>query len=229
MKNKHFLDDNKHLILDKLFSLNDFKCRIYIHYHALISRNQCSVKLIKKQKRLLTHSHVFISVYMWWGCLHFIWGDVCFDEFNFVLGILVSACEWWKSWSEKLGKYCTSHHDFESLLNNLNFILLIWYSFLNCIIKTILYLIMFDSSINFKYESITGILYLCYVLCTDTEYFVFLASVSWTVYYSALATPNLWWSIFWGMTSLLIKTPPLAPWRASLSQVCLETTYHLFL
>lgn len=37
---------------------------------------------------------------------------------------------------------------------------------------------MFDSSINFKYESITGILYLCYVLCTDTEYFVFLASVS---------------------------------------------------
>lgn len=151
MKNKHFLDDNKHLILDKLFSLNDFKCRIYIHYHALISRNQCSVKLIKKKKRLLTHSHVFISVYMWWGCLHFIWGDVCFDEFNFVLGILVSACEWWKSWSEKLGKYCTSHFDFESLLNNLNFILLIWYSFLNCIIKTILYLIMFDSSINFCY------------------------------------------------------------------------------
>lgn len=34
MKNKHFLDDNKHLILDKLFSLNDFKWhRIYIHYH----------------------------------------------------------------------------------------------------------------------------------------------------------------------------------------------------
>lgn len=64
MKNKLFLDDNKHLILDKLFSLNDFKCRIYIHYHALISRNQCSVKLIKKKKRLLTHSHVFISVYM---------------------------------------------------------------------------------------------------------------------------------------------------------------------
>lgn len=31
-----------------------------------------------------------------------------FDEFNFISGILVSAYEWWKSWSEKLGKYCKS-------------------------------------------------------------------------------------------------------------------------
>lgn len=64
MKNKHFLDDNKHLILDKLFSLNDFKCRIYIHYHALISRNQCSVKLIKKKK--ITDSFIcfYFSVYV---------------------------------------------------------------------------------------------------------------------------------------------------------------------
>lgn len=69
----------------------------------------------------------------------------------------------------------------------------------------------------------------CRLLCTDTEYFVSSASVSWIAYYSALATPNLCWSIFWGMTSLLIKTPPLALWRASLSQVCLETTYYLYL
>lgn len=84
----------------------------FIHLYPCYQK-ECTVKL--KKKLLLTHSEVFfngfvdvLNGYVNLQAVYILFEDV-FDEFNFISGILVSAYEWWKSWSEKLGKYCKSH------------------------------------------------------------------------------------------------------------------------
>lgn len=91
----------------------------FIHLYPCYQK-ECTVKL-KKKLLFKCFCNGFVDVlngYVDVQAVYILFEDV-FDEFNFISGILVSSYEWWKSWSEKPGKYCKSHSK-KSLYINLS-------------------------------------------------------------------------------------------------------------